>query len=124
LLAKWTTIRAVRADVLKAIEAQREAGKVGSSLQAEVDLWVAGARHAAVATLGEDLKFVTITSRATLHLAASEADERVAVMPSPHAKCDRCWHWRADVGSTAEHPSICGRCVSNLFGAGEARNAA
>jgi isoleucyl-tRNA synthetase len=124
LLAKWTTIRAVRADVLKAIEAQREAGKVGSSLQAEVDLWVAGARHAAVATLGEDLKFVTITSRATLHRAASEADERVAVMPSPHAKCDRCWHWRADVGSTAEHQSICGRCVSNLFGAGEARNAA
>jgi isoleucyl-tRNA synthetase len=121
LLAKWATIRAVRADVLKAIEAQREAGKVGSSLQAEVDLWVAGERHAAVATLGEDLKFVTITSRATLHQASTEADERVAVMPSPNVKCDRCWHWRADVGNSAEHPTLCGRCVSNLFGAGEAR---
>ncbi|MFN8737373.1 MAG: isoleucine--tRNA ligase [Betaproteobacteria bacterium] len=121
LLAKWGMIRAVRAEVLKAIEAQREAGKVGSSLQAEIDLWVAGERHAAVASLGEDLKFVTITSRATLHPAAAAADERVAVTSSPHAKCERCWHWRDDVGGHADHPTVCGRCVSNLFGAGETR---
>ena len=121
LLAKWSMIRSVRAEVLKAIEAQREAGKVGSSLQAEIDLWVAGERHAAVASLGEDLKFVTITSRATLHPAAAAADERVAVTSSPHAKCERCWHWRADVGGHADHPTLCGRCVSNLFGAGETR---
>ncbi|MFY8122379.1 MAG: zinc finger domain-containing protein, partial [Burkholderiaceae bacterium] len=78
-------------------------------------------RHAAVASLGEDLKFVTITSRATLHPAAAAADERVAVTSSPHAKCERCWHWRADVGGHADHPTLCGRCVSNLFGAGETR---
>ncbi len=62
LLAKWTSIRTIRADVMKEIESQREAGKVGSSLQAEVDLHLAGERHALVATLGDDLKFVTITS--------------------------------------------------------------
>jgi len=67
---------------------------------------------------------VTITSRATLHLAATEADEKIVVAPSPHAKCDRCWHWRADVGGHAEHPSLCGRCVENLFGNGESRKAA
>jgi isoleucyl-tRNA synthetase len=124
LLAKWGRIRAVRADVLKAIEAQREAGRIGSSLQAELDLSLSGDRHALLATLGDDLRFVTITSRATLHLAATEADEKIVVAPSPHAKCDRCWHWRADVGGHAEHPSLCGRCVENLFGNGESRKAA
>ena len=120
LRAKWTQIRAIRADVLRAIEAQREAGKLGSSLQAEVDLYASGETHALLATLGDDLRFVTITSRATLHVAAA-GQERIEVAPSPHAKCDRCWHWRADVGAVAKHPTICGRCVANLFGAGEPR---
>ena len=124
LLAKWDRIRAVRADVLKAIEAQREAGRIGSSLQAELDLHLAGDRHELLASLGDDLRFVTITSRATLHRAGAEADETIVVTPSPHAKCDRCWHWRADVGAHAEHPTLCGRCVENLFGKGETRNAA
>jgi isoleucyl-tRNA synthetase len=124
LLEKWGRIRAVRADVLKAIEAQREAGRIGSSLQAEVDLHLSGERRALLATLGDDLRFVTITSRATLHPAAAESDEQIVVSPSPHAKCDRCWHWRADVGSRSDHPTICGRCVDNLFGAGEARTVA
>ncbi len=121
LLAKWAQIRAVRADVLKAIEAQREAGRIGSSLQAELDLHLAGERHAPLATLGDDLRFVTITSRATLQPPVAAGAERIVVTPSPHAKCDRCWHWRADVGADAVHPTLCGRCVSNLFGAGEPR---
>jgi isoleucyl-tRNA synthetase len=121
LLEKWTRIRAVRAEVLKAIEAQREAGKIGSSLQAELDLHLAGDKHALLATLGDDLRFVTITSRATLHPVATEAEERIVVSPSMNAKCDRCWHWRADVGVDSSHPNLCGRCVDNLFGAGEAR---
>jgi len=124
LLAKWSRIRAVRADALKAIEAQREAGRIGSSLQAELDLYLTGDRHALLATLGDDLRFVMITSRATLHPVAGEADERIVVTPSPNAKCDRCWHWRADVGRHGEHPTLCGRCVENLFGAGESRIAA
>ncbi|MCX8114361.1 MAG: class I tRNA ligase family protein, partial [Burkholderiaceae bacterium] len=124
LLAKWAQIRAIRADVLKRIEALREAGKIGSSLQAEVDLHLYGERHAQLATLGDDLKFVMITSRATLHAATAPEAESISVTPSPHAKCERCWHWRADVGSDREHPTLCGRCVSNLFGAGETRRVA
>jgi isoleucyl-tRNA synthetase len=50
------------------------------------------------------------------------AAQSVEVTPSPHPKCERCWHWRADVGSDAAHPAICGRCVSNLFGNGEPRS--
>ena len=124
LLAKWVQIRAVRSNVLKQIEALREAGQLGSSLQAELDLYAAGEKHALLATLGEDLKFVTITSRATLHRAADVAEERMLVAPSVHRKCDRCWHWRADVGSDEQHPTLCGRCVTNLFGAGETRKVA
>jgi isoleucyl-tRNA synthetase len=124
LLAKWQTLRVIRADAQKEIEAKREAGLVGSSLQAEIDLFLAGERHALVATLGDDLRFVTITSRATLHAASSAADEKVVVKPSTHRKCDRCWHWRADVGAEPGHPTLCGRCVTNLFGAGEVRRAA
>lgn len=124
LLVKWQRIRALRADVLKRIEQLREAGQVGSSLQAEVDLYLHGERHALAATLGDDLKFVLLTSRAGLHAVARAEDERIVVVPTAHRKCDRCWHWRADVGSDAEHPTLCGRCVSNLFGAGETRRAA
>jgi isoleucyl-tRNA synthetase len=124
LIEKWSRIRAVRADVLKAIEAQRESGRIGSSLQAELDLYLAGDKRALLATLGDDLRFVMITSRAELHPVAGEADEKIVVTPSAHAKCDRCWHWRADVGARSEHRTICGRCVDNLFGAGESRSAA
>jgi isoleucyl-tRNA synthetase len=121
LLEKWSRVRDLRADVLRAIEAQREAGKIGSSLQAEVDLYLAGDKCDLLATVGDDLRFVLITSRATLHRVGSEADERIVVTPSPQAKCDRCWHWRADVGSRGDHPTLCGRCVDNLFGGGETR---
>ena len=123
LLARWQIIRGARADVAKAIEAQREAGHVGSSLQAEVDIRAAGARHAALASLGDDLRFVLICSQATL-IAVSEDAQGVTATPSPHAKCARCWHYRADVGThahAAEHPHLCSRCAGNLFGTGEAR---
>lgn len=120
LLAKWNQIREVRAEVLKAIETLRADGKVGSSLQAEVDLTVSGEAYQILRSLGNDLKFITITSRCTLH----EGDFSVQVQASTHKKCERCWHYRDDVGSHDEHPEICGRCVSNLFGAGEKRTIA
>jgi len=74
--------------------------------------------HAALASLGDDLRFVTITSAASL---AQGAELAVRVAPSSHAKCERSWHWRADVGTDARRPTLCGRCVANLFGAGEKR---
>ncbi|HRZ00216.1 MAG TPA: isoleucine--tRNA ligase [Burkholderiaceae bacterium] len=121
LLARWAQIRALRAEVLKQIEAQREGGRIGSSLQAEVDLTLHGERHAALAALGDELRFVLITSRATLHAAASPEEESIVASPSGHAKCGRCWHYVDDVGANAEHPTLCARCVSNLYGAGETR---
>jgi len=111
----------LRGEALKNIEVMREAGRLGSSLQAEIDVYATGERHAMLATLCDELRFVTITSRTTLHRVDDESAQRIEVTPSTHAKCDRCWHYRADVGIDPAHPTICGRCVSNLFAAGEAR---
>ena len=121
LHARWTQIRSARADVLKELEAVRERGDIGSSLQAEVVVSAADARLEALQWLGDDLRFVLITSAASVVQADDATAQAVAVTPSAHAKCDRCWHWRDDVGHDAAHPTICGRCTSNLFGAGEDR---
>ncbi|MES2958649.1 MAG: isoleucine--tRNA ligase [Pseudomonadota bacterium] len=121
LLTKWQRIRAIRDEVNKAIEAVRSAGGVGSSLQAEVALTVNPADHALLGALGDDLKFVLITSQASLRPGAEFA---VTVSPSGASKCERCWHWRRDVGHDPAHPALCARCTSNLFGAGEGRSIA
>jgi isoleucyl-tRNA synthetase len=121
LLDKWARIRAVRELANKEIEAVRATGAVGSSLQAELTLVAPPEDHAALASLGEDLKFVFITSAARLE--AGDALQ-VRVTPSAATKCARCWHWRDDVGHDPAHPGLCGRCTENLFGAGEARAAA
>jgi isoleucyl-tRNA synthetase len=118
LLSRWQSLREVRDAVNKAIEDVREAGGVGSSLQAEVTVTAPPETHALLASLGDDLKFVLITSKATLRGGDALA---VMVTPSAATKCERCWHWRDDVGADAAHPTICGRCVSNLHGAGERR---
>jgi isoleucyl-tRNA synthetase len=118
LLDRWTRIRAIRADVQKELEAVRVAGGIGSSLQAEVTLHASADTQALLAPLGNDLRFVLITSQA--RVAAAEAD-RIEVTPSTAKKCERCWHYRDDVDTHADHPGLCGRCVSNLYGEGEAR---
>ena len=118
LLAKWQRIREIRDAVNKDIEALRTEGKVGASLQANVVLEVASDDLALLATLGDDLKFVFITS--AIELVAGQAIKTRATA-SIDTKCERCWHYRPDVGTDPEHPTICGRCTSNLFGDGEKR---
>jgi isoleucyl-tRNA synthetase len=121
LLARWARLRELRDTVNKEIEALRSAGGVGSSLQAQVKITVPAPDHALLEALGEDLKFVLITSTVELALGDTLA---VEVRASTAPKCERCWHWRDDVGHDAAHPGLCGRCTSNLFGAGETRRVA
>ena len=121
LLAKWARIREIREAVNKDIEVLREKGEVGSSLQANVVLTAPSADHALLATLGDDLRFVFITS--AIELEAGN-DLSVSASASKDVKCERCWHYVADVGADAEHPTLCGRCISNLYGAGETRKVA
>ena len=110
LLEKWTRIRVARELVNKEIETLRTAGQVGSSLQANVSLTVPMASHgelwSALASLGDDLKFVFITSAMGIVAGDTMA---VKVTPSENTKCDRCWHWRADVGVDEAHPTLCGQ---------------
>jgi isoleucyl-tRNA synthetase len=119
LLAKWTRIRELREAVNKEIEVLRSQGHVGSPLQAQVQLTLSSTDHALLQSLGKDVRFVFITSE--VQFEAGEAMS-VHVSPSPHTKCERCWHYRADVGQMAAHPQLCQRCDSNLHGVGETRS--
>jgi isoleucyl-tRNA synthetase len=121
LLDKYAVLRAVRADVTKQLEEVRASGAIGSSLQAELAIKAAGDKYTTLASLDDDLKFVFITSQAAVEQVRDAAAEAVTVTPSDAAKCERCWHYRRDVGIDPAHPGLCGRCTSNLFGSGESR---
>ena len=126
LLAKWSRIRAIRDQANKAIEDLRAAGTVGASLQATLTITAGPDDAALLRSLGDDLRFVTITSAVTVVDGAALA---ISVAPSTAVKCERCWHYRDDVGADPAHPTACGRCVSNLAeaagtGAGEIRSVA
>jgi isoleucyl-tRNA synthetase len=118
LLDKWAKVRSYRAEVTKALEDLRVAGKIGSSLQAEVTIHAAGEKYDILASLADDLRFVFICSQASV---VQSDEERLLAGPLAHAKCERCWHVRDDVGASAEHPDLCARCIDNLHGAGEQR---
>lgn len=126
----WNLVADVKTAVNKVLEAKRASGEVGGSLGAEVTLYCEDGLAVELRKLENELRFVLITSTAEIRsLAEKENAEQtevsglyVAVKKSEHAKCERCWHHRADVGSNAAHPGICLRCVENVDGKGEARS--
>jgi len=121
LLDAWKDVREVRDVANKRIEEQRAQGVVGSPLQAELEIKVADEKSfKSLQRLGDDLRFVLITSSAKV-LQQTSSGLSIDVKASAHKKCERCWHYRADVGHDVNHPDLCGRCTSNLTGAGEPR---
>jgi isoleucyl-tRNA synthetase len=129
--AFWDTVLAVRINVAKQLESARKDGAIGSSLDAELDLYCDQDLVDTLTRLGDELRFALITSDARVHpLVEKPADAQeteltgleVRVTPSPHPKCVRCWHHRQDVGVSPDHPELCGRCVENVAGAGERRD--
>src|SRR5450631_1894456 len=117
----WPALIALRAQVTRKLEELRDNGAIGSSLDAEVTVSASPATYRTLAGLGAELRFLLITSAAHLHEGASGSEELISVTPSEKPKCVRCWHHRADVGSHAEHPELCNRCVTNLALPGERR---
>jgi len=129
----WATVLEARAAVLRELERLRVAGSIGAPLDAVVDLYAGAGVRAALTPLGDELRFVMITSEAHVHPGearpvdavpagtAGATDLWIQVRPSMATKCVRCWHKRADVGSDPSHPELCARCVVNLDGAGETR---
>ena len=109
---------------------QRAAGSLKGSLDAAVTLYCAAPLRETLSALGDELRFVLITSAATLQPleaadAAATATElpelRLGIAASAAQKCERCWHRSADIGEHARHPTLCGRCVENVDGDGERR---
>ena len=131
--SEWSYVFALRELISKQLEEVRVAGQIGASLDAEVAIYYRKGSPEVnldpLLKLGDELRFVLITSAVHLHdLAAVPADAVeildqvfVQVSRSAHGKCTRCWHHREDVGSHAAHPELCGRCIDNVEGAGEVR---
>ncbi|NHZ69927.1 MAG: class I tRNA ligase family protein, partial [Thermotogales bacterium] len=128
----WEDVLAVRDAVKKEIEKVRVAGDIGSSLDAEIDLYCDAGWLEKLSRLEDELHFVLITSHARLHPLDERPDDAVdadisdarmgiRVTPSSHTKCVRCWHHQQDVGSVDAHPELCGRCIENVDGGGEQR---
>jgi len=128
--AYWEDVRRLRDSVNKELEEKRNAGQLGSALEAEVTVYCEGHLQQQLRALGEELRFVLITSRAAvLPLAEKNGDARptelqnvwVSVTPTTATKCERCWHRLPSVGQDANHPGLCERCVVNVEGPGEER---
>jgi len=126
----WREVMAVRAAVNREMEVRRGAGELRGSLDAEATLFAAPALLATLQGLGDELRFVLITSAATLAplaeapatAAATDIEGlRLQVVASSEEKCERCWHRRPEVGAIAQHPTLCARCVENVDGDGEQR---
>jgi isoleucyl-tRNA synthetase len=126
----WTRVQAVRSAVARELERQRNAGLIGGSLEAALTIAADDQWLPLLAPLGDELRFVFITSEASLVTAAARGAGAVAtdlpglwveVSAATGAKCARCWHRRADVGREPAHPDLCERCVQNVEGAGEER---
>lgn len=128
---EWSRVFAVRDAVSKQLEVLRGDKKIGSSLDATIRIYCSGDTHKILNKLGSELRFVMITSGAEIIEATSAPDEAVAIADmdntwiiaeaSTDEKCSRCWHHQPDVGSNTEHLELCGRCVENVAGKGEAR---
>ena len=126
----WQSLMAVRAAVNKAMEAQRAAGTLRGSLDAAVTLYCSPEWLETLLALGDELRFVLISSAATLMpldaagpdaVATELPDVRLQISASQDEKCERCWHRSADIGHSTAHPTLCNRCIENVDGAGERR---
>jgi isoleucyl-tRNA synthetase len=127
----WANILLAKEAINKVIEEQRNQGGIKGSLEADIKIFADSELHISLAKLGQELRFVTITSKAELAGLADAPSEaadsqfeglKVLVEKSTGDKCVRCWHYIDDVGSNDEHPSVCGRCIENIDGQGETRH--
>jgi isoleucyl-tRNA synthetase len=123
------TARQINPAIRKQMEGMRSDKVIGSSLDAEIDVYCSDEIYQSLSKLGDELRFVFITSYARIHPISEQTDDcieagegvMIKVSKSEHEKCVRCWHHRADVASHDEHPELCGRCVENIAGEGEQR---
>ena len=128
--SRWQTIISVRNEVSKQLETLRIAGVIGSSLDAEVELYCSNEIKDTLDMLNDEMRFVLITSYANIKADTDVPDDalssdidglKIVVKGSTHAKCARCWHHREDVNENVDYPEVCSRCIENISGSGEER---
>jgi isoleucyl-tRNA synthetase len=129
----WEALIQLRTDVTRELEKLRDTGAIGAPLDARVDVYCTPGEYPRFAALGEELRFLLITSHAHVHQADSPPAQAVPAantgvsgvwlraQPTADPKCVRCWQRRSDVGADQRHPQLCGRCINNLEGPGEKR---
>ncbi len=128
----WALIESIREATKKHLEALRTAGDIGSSLDAAVTLYLPDTLYRRLHSIGDELRFVLITSAAEIIPAGEQTNDArpievagqaaaIRVVPATGNKCVRCWHIRPDVGQNNDHPQLCGRCIVNVDGPGETR---
>jgi isoleucyl-tRNA synthetase len=129
----WEQLLQVRTEVNRTLELARKDKVVGKALEAQVTLYATPALAETLAKLGDELRFVLITSKATIEVIneASEVPEGassteldglwLSVSPAEGDKCERCWHVTDDIGQSTAHPTLCGRCITNIDDEGEVR---
>ena len=128
-MEEWNELHAIRDEVNKALEETRKKGDIGSALAAEVVLYADNETMPKLTRLGEELRFLLITSKASVdslnkapdHLSPAVCGVSIQVIPSSCEKCARCWHRRPDVGQDTQHAELCLRCVGNISGQDEMR---
>lgn len=129
-MASWERLILIRNEVNKELEVARQSGKIGSSLEANVTLFLEKSDFEVVSKIQQDLRFLLITSKASVkhwderpvgHSTSEALDLVVLVEGTPAKKCARCWHRREDIGVDATHPELCQRCVGNITGEDEVR---
>jgi isoleucyl-tRNA synthetase len=118
LADRWETLRDIRRVATGALELERAAKRIGSSLQAGVDIYVDNTSN-----LPQDDKFfaeLCITSDASVRIGDVPPEAftlpdvpgvAVVVRDAAGSKCERCWRVLPEVGSIAEHPDLCHRCA-------------
>jgi isoleucyl-tRNA synthetase len=126
----WPAFIALKADVARQLERLRTAGEIGAPLEAEVTIYAPPEQAQRFSALGDELRFLLITSQAKVVATDTPPIDSVPghaenvwieVKPSTQPKCVRCWNLRPDVGSDPRHPELCARCVINIEGPGEER---
>lgn len=128
--AYWHEVTRVRDAVNKQLEIARNERIIGSGLEAEVVLYCNQGLFDLLSKLGDELRFVLITSTASLEKTETPPTEAVSteipglsmlIRASSHTKCARCWHRKDSVGQSSSHPELCSRCIENVDGQGEKR---
>lgn len=126
----WAELLAVRSEVNKVLEQARADKQLRGSLEASVILYADKALAEKLNALGNELRFVLLTSQAKvadIHeapetaIASDMAGLKIGLHKAEGEKCPRCWHYATDIGKVAEHADLCGRCVTNVAGNGEER---